>query len=212
MYRGRARSIRLLAPATGRMTAAFCEQVNSGAHRVTRRDAGRGAGRLHPSRATHCLAGVTRMADDLSLVTFEAGQYSVPRRLTGQPMHVCRHGEQVVITYAGVAGPAEVARHEVTAPSTPSGKPSQCKPGIASVVRICAGQSARNSAMITQQVLHKPTCTARTRVKAAATTSTTRLEMCCIIPPKRSFRNVAQQPGDPQRTRNSGVARRLDAG
>jgi hypothetical protein len=57
--------------------------------------------------------------------------------------------------------------------------------------------------MITQQVLHKPTCAVRTRVKAAATTSTTPPEMCCRSSPKRAFRNVVQQPGDPQRTRNN---------
>jgi hypothetical protein len=32
---------------------------------------------------------------------------------------VRRHGEQVVITHAGPAGPAEVARHQVTAPGSP---------------------------------------------------------------------------------------------
>jgi hypothetical protein len=65
-----------------------------------------------------------------------------------------------------------------------------------------------NSAMITQQMLHKPTCAARTRVKAAATTSTTPPEMCCRSSPKRAFRNVVQQPGDPQRTECSAETHR----
>ena len=55
----------------------------------------------------------------MSLVTFEGGQYSVPHELAGQPVWVRRHGEQVVITHATSAGPAEVARHLVTAPGSP---------------------------------------------------------------------------------------------
>ena len=53
--------------------------------------------------------GVTRKVDALSLVTFEGGQYSVPHELAGQPVWVRRHGEQVVITHAGPAGPAAAA-------------------------------------------------------------------------------------------------------
>jgi Mu transposase, C-terminal domain len=62
---------------------------------------------------------VTRKVDALSLVTFEGGQYSVPHELAGQAVWVRRHGEQVVITHAGPGGPAEVARHLVTAPGSP---------------------------------------------------------------------------------------------
>ncbi len=43
----------------------------------------------------------------------------MPHELAGQPVWVRRHGEQVVITHAGPAGPAEVARHLVTAPGSP---------------------------------------------------------------------------------------------
>ncbi len=55
----------------------------------------------------------------MSLVTFEGGQYSVPHALAGQAVYVRRHGGQVVITHAGPCGPAEVARHLVTAPGSP---------------------------------------------------------------------------------------------
>jgi len=105
--------------------AAFCGQVNTRPHRVTRRApaemlAGERA-RLHPVPAVPFTAalGVTRRVDALSLVTFEGGQYSVPHALAGQVVHVRRHGEQVVITHAGPAGPAEVARHQVTTPGSP---------------------------------------------------------------------------------------------
>jgi len=103
----------------------FCQLVNARPHRITRRApaemlAGERA-RLHPVPAAPFTAalGVTRKADALSLVAFEGGQYSVPHQLAGQAVWVRRHGEQVVITHAGPAGPAEVARHRVTAPGSP---------------------------------------------------------------------------------------------
>jgi hypothetical protein len=104
---------------------AFCGQVNARPHRVTRRPpaemlAGELA-RLHPVPAgpfTVAL-GVTRKVDALSLVTFDAGQYPVPHQLAGQAVRVRRHGDQVVITHVGQGGPAEAARHLVTAPGSP---------------------------------------------------------------------------------------------
>ena len=104
---------------------AFCGQVNARPHRVTRRPpaemlAGELA-RLHPVPAgpfTVAL-GVTRKVDALSLVTFDAGQYPVPHQLAGQAVRVRRHGDQVVITHVGQGGPAEAARHLVTAPDSP---------------------------------------------------------------------------------------------
>jgi len=52
--------------------------------------------RLHPVPAGPFTAalGVTRKVDDLSLVTFETGQYSVPHQLAGQAVHVRLHGDQ----------------------------------------------------------------------------------------------------------------------
>ena len=84
-------------------------------------DAGRGAGPAAPGPrgAVHRGARGDPQVDALSLVTFEAGQYSVPHQLAGQPVWVRRHGEQVVITHVGPAGPAEVARHLVTTPGSP---------------------------------------------------------------------------------------------
>ena len=103
----------------------FCEQVNARPHRVTRRVPAEMLGeerdRLHPvPEAPFTLAlGVTRTVDAMSLVAFEGGQYSVPHQLAGQVVWVRRHGGQVVITRAGTAGVAEVARHLVTTPGSP---------------------------------------------------------------------------------------------
>jgi len=103
----------------------FCEQVNARPHRITRRAPAEmlteERARLHPVPAAPFTAalGVTRKVDGLSLVMFEGGQYSVPHELAGQVVHVRRHGGQVVITHAGPAGPAEVARHLVTTPGSP---------------------------------------------------------------------------------------------
>jgi hypothetical protein len=103
----------------------FCEQVNARPHRITRRAPvemlAEERARLHPVPAAPFTAalGVTRKVDGLSLVTFEGGQYSVPHELAGQAVWVRRHGGQVVITHAGPAGPAEVARHQVTTPGSP---------------------------------------------------------------------------------------------
>jgi len=103
----------------------FCEQVNARPHRVTRRVPAEMLGeerdRLHPvPEAPFTLAlGVTRTVDAMSLVAFEGGQYSVPHQLAGQLVWVRRHGGQVVITRAGTAGVAEVARHLVTTPGSP---------------------------------------------------------------------------------------------
>ena len=104
---------------------AFCGQVNARPHRVTRRAPAEmlaeERARLHPVPAAPFTAvlGVTRKVDALELVTFEAGQYSVPHELAGQPVWVRRHGEQVVISHVGPAGPGEVARHLVTTPGSP---------------------------------------------------------------------------------------------
>ena len=105
--------------------AAFCEQVNARPHRVTRRAPAEMLAderpRLHlvPAVPFTAALGVTRRADAMSLVAFEGGQYSVPHELAGQVVHVRRHGEQVVIAYAGPDGAAEVARHLVTSPGSP---------------------------------------------------------------------------------------------
>jgi hypothetical protein len=82
--------------------------------------------RLHPvaARAYTVAYGVTRVVPpNTPMVTFEAGQYSVPHTLLGETVWVRVYGagagEQVVITHLGEAGPVEVARHERATPGSP---------------------------------------------------------------------------------------------
>lgn len=109
---------------------AFCAQVNAREHRVTRRapDAmlAEERARLHPVPADpHTVAfGVTRTVPaKMPMVTFEAGQYSVPHELLGATVWVRVHGrgadEQVVIVHVGPTGPLEVARHARARPGSP---------------------------------------------------------------------------------------------
>ena len=94
---------------------AFCAQVNAREHRVTRRapDVMLAEERLrsHPVPAK------------IPMVTFEAGQYSVPHELLGANVWVRVHGrgtdEQVIIVHVGATGPVEVARHARAMPGSP---------------------------------------------------------------------------------------------
>jgi transposase len=128
---------------------AFCEQVNSRVHRVTRRAPAamlaEEALRLHRlPEAPHTVAfGLTRTVPSKTpMVTFEGGQYSVPYPLLGCRVWVRAHGvgsdERIIIVHVGDGGPVEVARHRRasspwktwgcccggTALMTPSAKPS----------------------------------------------------------------------------------------
>jgi transposase len=105
---------------------AFCEQVNTRPHRVTRRVPAEllaeERARLHPlPAAPYTLAfGQTRTVGTSSpMITFDHGQYSVPHTLAGQVVWVRAHGEQVIIVHVGPDGPVEVARHQRTSPGSP---------------------------------------------------------------------------------------------
>ena len=109
---------------------AFCEEVNTRVHRVTRRVPVEMLAeerlRLHPVPVhPHTVAfGLTRVVPaSMPMVAFEAGQYSVPHALVGETVWVRVHGrgidEQVVIVHVGAAGPVEVARHRRAAPGSP---------------------------------------------------------------------------------------------
>jgi transposase len=110
--------------------ARFCEEVNARLHRLTRRPPiemlAEERARLHGLPAVpHTVAfGVTRQVPATTpMVTFEAGQYSVPHELLGQTVWVRVHGtgtgEQVVVVHVGAAGPVEVARHPRATPGSP---------------------------------------------------------------------------------------------
>lgn len=114
---------------------AFCEKVNTRAHRITKRPPVEMLAeerlRLHPVAATvHTVAfGTTRVVPaNTPMVTFESGQYSVPHQLNGESLlgatvWVRTHGvgvdEQVVIVHVGPDGPVEVARHDRATPGSP---------------------------------------------------------------------------------------------
>ena len=109
---------------------AFCEEVNTRVHRVTRRVPAEMLAeerlRLHPVPAyPHTVAfGLTRTVPaSMPMVAFEGGQYSVPHTLVGETVWVRVHGrgvdEQVVIVHIGTAGPVEVARHRRANPGSP---------------------------------------------------------------------------------------------
>jgi hypothetical protein len=106
--------------------AAFCSQVNGRPHRATRRPPAdmlaEERSRLHPvpAAAFTAVLGVTRKVDGLAMISFEGSRYSVPHQLAGQAVWVRRHGDDIVIVHAGDGGPAEVARHQVTSPGSPS--------------------------------------------------------------------------------------------
>jgi hypothetical protein len=108
----------------------FCEKVNGRPHRVTRRAPvemlAEERHHLHPVPVhPHTVAfGVTRaVPPNTSMVSFEAGQYSVPHTLVGETVWVRPHGlggdEQVVIVHVGGSGPVEVARHHRATPGSP---------------------------------------------------------------------------------------------
>lgn len=109
---------------------AFCEKVNTRAHRTTKRPPAEMLAEerrhLHPVPAhPHTVAfGTTRVVpSNTPMVTFESGQYSVPHTLLGQTVWVRVHGqgvdEQVVMVHVGADGPVEVARHLRAIPGSP---------------------------------------------------------------------------------------------
>ena len=109
--------------------AAFCEQVNTRVHRVTRRVPAEmlaeERARLHPLPEHPYTAafGVTRTVRlNTPMIAFEHGSYSVPHTLAGQTVWVRPYGEQVVIVHVGDDGPVEVARHDAHHAGHPAGR------------------------------------------------------------------------------------------
>ena len=109
---------------------AFCEKINTRAHRVTKRPPVEMLAeerlRLHPVAASpHTVAfGTTRQVPaNTPMVTFESGQYSVPHQLLGARVWVRTYGvgadEQVVIVHTDGQGPVEGARHHRARPGSP---------------------------------------------------------------------------------------------
>lgn len=105
---------------------AFCDEVNTRAHRVTRRAPAEMLAeerqRLHrlPDHPYTAAFGQTRTVGcPQPMVQLDWCLYSVPHHLAGDVVWARRRGEDVIITHVGPDGPVEVARHEVTTPGNP---------------------------------------------------------------------------------------------
>ena len=106
--------------------AAFCAEVNARPHRITRRPPvemlAEERHHMHrlPLEPYTAAFGVTRTVPaNTPMVSFDAGQYSVPHELCGQRVWARRHGEEVVFVHVGRQGAKEVARHVETTPGNP---------------------------------------------------------------------------------------------
>lgn len=114
---------------------AFCQEVNARPHRVTRRapaemlaEEQRYLHRL-PAQPYASAFGVARRSDpDMSMVTLDWCQYSVPSELAGETVWARLQGGEVVLTHIGPTGPVEVARHEPTTPGNPRVDPAHFPP------------------------------------------------------------------------------------
>lgn len=105
---------------------AFCDEVNTRQHRVTRRPPvemlAEERARLHrlPEHPWTAAFGETRTVGcPQPMVQLDWCLYSVPSVLAGETVWVRSRGEEVIITHVGPAGPVEVARHLVTIPGNP---------------------------------------------------------------------------------------------
>ncbi|HEX3825923.1 MAG TPA: IS21 family transposase [Sporichthyaceae bacterium] len=173
--------------------AAFCEQVNSRIHRVTRRAPvdmlAEEQARLHrlPVAAHTVAFGLTRtVAAKTPMVAFDGGQYSVPHQLLGQQVWVRTHGigtgEQVIIVHIGQDGPLEVARHARATPGSPKLDDAHFPPAPAGLDRAPRARTAVESEFLRLgEGAHlwlteaAAAGTSRMRVKMAAAVATAKL-------------------------------------
>jgi len=141
--------------------AAFCEQVNTRIHRITRRAPldmlAEEQARLHrlPMVAHTVAFGLTRtVAAKSPMVAFEGGQYSVPHILHGKTMlgeqvwvrtHGVGAGEQVIIVHVGEGGTVEVARHLRATPGSPRLDDTHFPPAPAGLDRAPRSRNAAES-------------------------------------------------------------------
>jgi transposase len=124
----------------------FMAMVNGRQHRVTRRlpadMLAEEQSRLHrvPDEPHTVVFGLARrVPTNTPMITFEHGQYSVPKALLGEQVWVRAAGvgsaERVVIVHHGRSGPVEVARHTRATPGSPQiddehfGGPATKQPG-----------------------------------------------------------------------------------
>lgn len=105
---------------------AFCVEVNDRPHRETRRRPVEALAeeqtRLHPlpANAFTVAFGTTRRVNWDATISVEGVRYSVPHELVDTRVWARFHGDELIVTAVGQAGPVEAARHARSTPGTPS--------------------------------------------------------------------------------------------
>ena len=103
----------------------FCDDVNDRVHRETRRRPAEmlveERARLHPlPKEPFTVAfGTTRRVCWDATISVEGVRYSVPHDLIDTRVWARFHGDELIVTSVGEAGPAEVARHSRSTPGSP---------------------------------------------------------------------------------------------
>ena len=104
----------------------FCTEVNDRPHRETRRRPAEALAeertRLHPlpTQPFTIAFGTTRRVNWDATISVEGVRYSVPHDLIDTRIWARFHGDELIVTAVGDAGPVEVARHQRSTPGTPS--------------------------------------------------------------------------------------------
>lgn len=104
----------------------LCVEVNDRSHRETRRRPVEALAeertRLHPlpERPFTIAFGTTRRVNWDATISVEGVRYSVPHELVDTRVWARFHGDELIVTAVGEAGPAKVARHPRSTPGTPS--------------------------------------------------------------------------------------------
>src|SRR5436305_3654920 len=113
----------------------FCERINARPHRATRcppiERLAQERERLHPlpDEPFTAVFGVTRsVGENVPVIHFEGGEYSVPDDYAGQEVWVRQHDDEIVIVHVGRHGAHEVARWEPTVPGQPRHDPTHFGP------------------------------------------------------------------------------------
>jgi transposase len=105
----------------------FMAEVNTRAHRVTRRPPVEMLGEEHEHlhrlpRSPHTICfGQTRKVNWQSTISVGGAIYSVPHELVDERVWVRIDGSELIVVHVdGPAGPREVARHQLTTPGRPA--------------------------------------------------------------------------------------------
>jgi transposase len=113
----------------------FCERVNTRPHSATRcppiERLAQEREHLHPLPAAPYTAafGVTRgVGQNLPVINFEGGEYSVPDEYVGQSVWVRQQDDEIVIVHIGRDGAHEIARWAPTRPGQPRHDPAHFGP------------------------------------------------------------------------------------